>query len=164
MTRRILSVVFCVAMLVSTAVCAKSPRSEKSPVLTTGQGLEMTRSDLEEMRNNSQDKNSKILDVYMAAVSYSIVDSVMFVSDAQKMEAETVNNKWFLKNRQAYENQFSAFVSGGDDETMITFLYFSAKESKLLRKLQHLLKRNGRSNRFEVKSTGAEFKFSPVVE
>lgn len=144
-------------------LCARSPRS-KSAVLETGQGLEMSRSDLEKIRNNSQDRKSRTANLFLAAVSYSIVDSVMFVSDIQMMENETVNNHWFMKNRQAYENQFSSYVSDGDDETMITFLYFADRKKVIERKVRHLLKKNSKSNRFGVIQTVAgEFSFTQIV-
>lgn len=133
-------------------------------MLEAGQGLKMDRKDLDKMRNDNQDKKSKTVDVYLAAVSYSIVDSVMFVSDIQKMDDETVNNRWFLINRQAYENQFSAFVSDGKDETMLSFLYFSSKSADVEKKVRHLLKRNSKTNEFEVKKIGGEFSFTPVLK
>ncbi len=155
---------FLVVLLLSVGIVAQAQNRSKSAVLETGQGLEMDRGDLEKMRNNNQDKKSRVVDVYLMAVSYSIVDSVMFVSDIRKMDNETVNNHYFLINRQAYENQFSAFVSDGNDETMITFLYFSEKEEDLFKKESRLLKRNAKTNKFEVKKTGAEFAFTSITE
>ncbi len=155
---------FLSVLMLSVGVVAQAQNLSKSAVLEAGQGLEMNRGDLEKMRNNSQDKKSKVVDVYLMAVSYSIVDSVMFISDIRKMDNETVNNHLFLINRQAYENQFSSFVSDGNDETMITFLYFSEKEKDILKRRSHLLKRNARTNKFEVKKIGTEFSFTSISE
>ncbi len=152
------------ACMISAGASAQSRDRNQSPVLGIGQGLEMNRSDLAKMRNNKQEKNSEQTDVYMFAVAFSLIDSVMYTSDIQKMEAETLNNHWFLKNREGYENQFSAFVTGGDDETTVTFLYFSEEEKRAVRKLATLVKRNSKTNRFPIIGTGEEFRFTPIVE
>lgn len=162
MSRRFLRFAALLLLLLPACASARQSGGAKSPVLEAGQGLKMNRGDLEEMRNNSQDKKSRKADIYVVAVSYSIVDSVMYVSDVRKMEDETVNNRLFLIHRQAYENQFSAFVSGGNDETMMTYLHFSEREKEPARYLKHLLKRNSKTNKFEVKRVGEEFSFTRI--
>ena len=41
----------------------------KDPTLNRGEGLEMTRSDLDKMRNQSQDKNSRQVDIRKKNIS-----------------------------------------------------------------------------------------------
>ena len=52
-------------LLISLSVSAQRSGSTKDPTLNRGEGLEMTRSDLDKMRNQNQDKNSKKVDIYM---------------------------------------------------------------------------------------------------
>lgn len=103
------------------------------------------------------------MDVFIFGVSFSLVDSVMFVSDIQKLQSESVNNRWFMKNRQGYENQFSSFVTDGNDETMVTFVCFSDKEKKTVRKLDRILKKNAKGNGFPV-TKASDFRFVPIEQ
>ena len=74
----------------------------------------MSRKDLAKMRNQKQDKNSRQVDVYMFATSFSILDSILYVSDIQLVNDVTVNNKWFIKERLVFEKQFADFVTQVD--------------------------------------------------
>jgi len=156
-------IAFLLSVLMPAAVLAQAPDRTQSPVLGVGQGLQMSRGNLEKMRNNKQDVAHQQLDVFIFGISFSLVDSVMFVSDVQELKSESVNNRWFLKNRQGYENQFSSFVTDGNDETMVTFVYFSNKEKRVVRKLDAILRKNARNNAFPV-SKASGFKFIPIEQ
>ena len=120
----------------------------------------MSRSDLDKMRTQKQDKNSRQVDVYMFATSFSLLDSVLFVSDIQLVKDVTVNNKWFVKERLVYEKQFADFVVGTDEnESFMTSLLFSEKEKKLIKKRERLIKRNKRKNGFKLYQI-SDFRFS----
>jgi len=160
--RKSILLLFLAAVLPS-AVLAQVPDRTQSPVLGAGDGLRMSRSSLERMKNNKQDFAQQQLDVFIFGVSFSLVDSVMFVSDIQKLQSESVNNRWFMKNRQGYENQFSSFVTDGNDETMVTFVCFSDKEKKTVRKLDRILKKNAKGNGFPV-TKASDFRFVPIEQ
>lgn len=120
----------------------------------------MNRRDLDKMRNQNQDKNSRQVDVYMYAASFSLLDSALFISDIQLVKDVTVNNKWFVKDRLVYEKQFSDFVVGSDvNDSYLTSLLFSEKKKVLIRKRARLIKRNKRTNGFKVYEV-PNFKFS----
>ena len=108
----------------------------------------MTRSDLDKMRNQNQNKNARQVDVYMFAASFSILDSVLYVSDIQKVNDVVVNNRWFIKQRSEYESQFTAHIGAGDEESLLTSLYYSEKLKKITKRRSALIKRNARKNRF----------------
>ena len=89
----------------------------------------MKRSDLDKMRNQKQDKNSRQIDAYMFAASFSLLDSVLYVSDVELVNDVTVNNKWFVKDRLVFEKQFEDFAVGPEgNESYMTTLLFSEKE------------------------------------
>lgn len=111
------------------------------------------------MRNQNQEKNSRQVDVYMYVASFSLLDSALFVSDIQFVRDVTVNNKWFVKDRLAFEKQFSDYVVGSDEnESYMSSLVFSDKEKKLIRKRGKLIRRNRKKNGFRLYEV-TDFKF-----
>lgn len=137
----------------------RSGRSQ-DPTLNKGEGLEMSRKDLDKMRNQNQDKKSRQVDAYMFAVSFSLLDSVIYLSDVQLVKDVTVNNKWFVKERLFFEKQFSDYVSNADgNESYLTSLLFSEKEKKMIKKRERLKKRNKRKNGFYLLEV-SDFKFT----
>ena len=152
---------FLVALLlvVSPVLAQRSGNTTQSPTLDKGEGLEKTRSDLDKIRNQSQDKNSRQVDIYMFAASFSLLDSVLYVSDIQKVDKVIVNNKWFVKERSAFEAQFTEYVSSHTNGSQITSIYFSEKQKRVERNKARLLKRNGKKNRFYLVEE-KDFRFS----
>lgn len=135
-------------LLLSLSLAAQRSGRTKDPTLNKGEGLEMTRSDLDKMRNQNQNKNARQVDVYMFAASFSILDSVLYVSDIQKVNDVVVNNRWFIKQRSEYESQFTTHIGAGDEESLLTSLYYSEKLKKITKRRSVLIKRNARKNRF----------------
>ena len=135
-------------LLLSLSLAAQRSGRTKDPTLNKGEGLEMTRSDLDKMRNQNQNKNARQVDVYMFAASFSILDSVLYVSDIQKVNDVVVNNRWFIKQRSEYESQFTTHIGAGDEESLLTSLYYSEKLKKITKRRSALIKRNARKNRF----------------
>ena len=114
------------------------------------------------MRTQSQNKNSRQVDVYMFATSFSLLDSVLFISDIQKLDDVTVNNKWFLKERAGFEEQFNEHVGADVDESLMSSVYFSEKEKKMVKRRAKLIKRNAKKNRFALIQV-TDFKFTNIV-
>lgn len=141
------------ALLPSLAASAQHSDRLSSPTLNVGEGLTTDKSELLSKRNNKQNKNSRVLDIYMFAASYSLVDSLLFISDVQKVENVTLNNKWFLVDRAKYEAQYSDFIGSEFNETMISVVYFAKKEKPMARRKEHILKRNEKKVHFEVDLT-----------
>lgn len=137
-------------LLVSLSLSAQRSGRTNDPTLNKGQGLEMTRSDLDKMRNQNQDKNSRQVDIYMFAASFSLLDSVLYISEIQKVDNVTVNNKWFVKKRADYEAQFTDHISIGEDDSLLTSLYYSEKSKKITKRRSNLIKRNAKKNRFLI--------------
>jgi len=123
----------------------------------------MTRKDLDKMRNQNQDKNARQVDLYIFAASFSLLDSVIYISDIRKVDDVTVNNKWFIKNRADFETQFTDYIKEGTDESLLTSIYFSEKEKTLIKRRARLIKRNEKKNRFKlIQISGFNFTNQPV--
>jgi hypothetical protein len=150
--RAVLKPILMVAfILIALPVSAQRSGRTQDPTLNKGEGLEMNRKDLDKMRNQKQDKNARQVNVYMFAACFSLLDSVMYVSDIQLVNDVTVNNKWFVKERLAFEKQFTDFVAGTDEgaESYMTSLQFSEKEKKLQKNKSRLIKRSQKKNGFK---------------
>ena len=146
-------------LLFSLSLSAQRSGRSQDPTLKKGEALEMNRKDLAKMRNQNQEKNSRQVDVYMYVASFSLLDSALFVSDIQFVRDVTVNNKWFVKDRLAFEKQFSDYVVGSDEnESYMSSLVFSDKEKKLIRKRGKLIRRNRKKNGFRLYEV-TDFKF-----
>lgn len=153
--RAVLNIVLAVAMMLfSLSASAQRSGRTKDPTLNRGDGLEMSRSDLSKMRNQKQDKNSRETNLYMFASSFSMLDSVIYVSDVNKVDSVIVNNRWFLKNRVNFEQQFMERVSQESvydlEEVMMPVIYYGEKEKKVLKQRDKLIKRNGKTNRYSL--------------
>lgn len=153
----VLTVAFLILVL---PVSAQRSGRAQDPTLNKGEGLEMSRKDLDKMRNQNQNKNARQVDVYMFATSFSVLDSVMFVSDVHLVNDVTVNNKWFVKDRLAYEKQFTDYVIGkGGDESYMSSLLFAEKQEKMIKKRNSLIKRNKKKLGFELVQV-SDFQFT----
>jgi len=147
-------------ILFALPISAQRSGRTQDPTLNKGEGLEMSRKDLDKMRNQNQDKNSRQVDVYMFATSFSLLDSVIFVSDIHMVNDVTVNNKWFIKDRMAYEKQFSEYViAAGGDESYMSSLLFSEKQKKLVKQRERLIKRNKKKIGLKIVQV-SDFQFS----
>ena len=147
-------------ILFALPVSAQRSSRTQDPTLNKGEGLEMSRKDLDKMRNQNQDKNSRQVDVYMFATSFSLLDSVFFVSDIHLVNDVTVNNKWFVKDRMVYEKQFSEYVvAAGGDESYMSSLLFSENQKKLAKQRERLIKRNKKKIGFKLVQV-SDFQFS----
>ena len=156
-------VLVAVMLLSALSVSAQRSGRTKDPTLNRGEGLEMSRSDLDKMRNQNQDKNSRIVDIYIFGASFSLLDSVLYVSYPQKMENVTVNNKRFLKGRADLEKQYADYLSNGAESSQMSTIYFSEKLEKLEKSRARLIKRNSRKNRFALGQM-PEFQFTAIPE
>ena len=151
-------------LIMSLSVSAQRSGRVSDPTLNKGEGLEKTRADLSKMRTQSQNKNARQVDVYMFAASFSLLDSVLYISGIQKVNNVTVNNKWFVKERPAFESQFTDHIGGDINESLLSSIYYSEKFKKMQKRRNKLIKRNDRKNRFALIQVG-DFKFSnPVPE
>ncbi|MBO7588050.1 MAG: hypothetical protein J6T18_01320 [Bacteroidaceae bacterium] len=146
-------------LTVSGAGFAQTPDRTKSPVLQPGEGLTKSKKDVEAMRNDKQEKRVREADVYVCALSFSPVDSVMFLSNIQKMENAVVRNRWFLEDRAVLEKKFEDYVRERAGNFQLSSIFFSEKEKKVLKQRERIIRKNNKKKRFKVQYTGADFRF-----
>ncbi|HOD69302.1 MAG: hypothetical protein ACOX32_00790 [Bacteroidaceae bacterium] len=139
---------------------AQVPDRTRNPVLQPGEGLVTSKTDIESMRVNKQDKRAKTVDVYMFALSFSPVDSVMYISDIEKIEQAVVRNKWFLEDRKLFEESFQDYVRARAGDLQLSSLYFYEKENKVLKKREQIIRKNSKKKRFNINYTGSDFRFA----
>lgn len=166
--KSVFKTLFVVTLLVlSLPVTAQRSGATKDPSLNRGDGLAMSRSDLNKMRNQNQDKNIRQTDLYMFASAFSMLDSVIYVSDIHKVDGVTVNNKWFLKNRVDFERQFMERVSEESvydlEEIMLPVIYYSEKEKNVVKQREKLIKRNAKTNKYSLNYIQG-FRFTNPIE
>ena len=156
-------IVLAMSLFLALPLSAQRSGRTNDPTLNKGEGLEMTRKDLDKMRNQNQDKNARQVDLYIFAASFSLLDSVIYISDIRKVDDVTVNNKWFIKNRADFKTQFTDYIKEGTDESLLTSIYFSEKEKTLIKRRARLIKRNEKKNRFKlIQISGFNFTNQPV--
>ena len=138
---------------------AQTTNRSQNPILQPGEGLTMSKKDVESIRNDGQDKKAKTTDVYVCAISFSPVDSTMYISNIQKIEQVVVKNKWFIDNRQALEQEFDDYVKDKAGDLQYSSLFFSEKEKRVLKQRERIIRKNNKKKRFNMRYTGADFKF-----
>jgi hypothetical protein len=99
----------------------------------------------------------------MFGASFSLLDSVLYISEISEVDDVTVNNKWFIKDRSSFESQFTDRVKTDNDDSMLTSVYFSEKEKKVAKRRSRLVKRNAKKNKFLLIKV-SDFTFSRPSE
>ena len=129
---------------------SEKEQKQKSPIVEKGGALTRKRADVESMRNDSQYKNAEVKDVYMFALTFSHLDSVVYVTKIQLMENETVYNGYFLENRDKYESILLDYMYGMGESNRLAVVYFNDKEKNIVKKKQKVLKRIKKRHSYSV--------------
>lgn len=106
----------------------------------------------------SKDKNK--YGVYMAGVSASFTDSLVYFTDIQFLDSAQVDGKGFLVGRSQYSVQLKDYLEtkeGGKNRTC--FMFFKLKKNKLQKELQKLKEKYNKGKNMVLKDVNPEFKF-----
>lgn len=106
----------------------------------------------------SKDKNK--YGVYMAGVSASFTDSLVYFTDIQFLDSAQVDGKGFLVGRSQYSVQLKDYLEtkeGGKNRTC--FMFFNVKKNKLQKELQKLKEKYNKGKNMVLKDVTPEFKF-----
>lgn len=106
----------------------------------------------------SKDKNK--YGVYMAGVSASFTDSLVYFTDIQFLDSAQVDGKGFLVGRSQYSVQLKDYLEtkeGGKNRTC--FMFFNLKKNKLQKELQKLKEKYNKGKNMVLKDINPEFKF-----
>lgn len=106
----------------------------------------------------SKDKNK--YGVYMAGVSASFTDSLVYFTDVQYLDSAVVDNKGFLVGRSQYSVQLKDYLEAKEGvKNRTCFMFFNVKKNKLQKELLKLKEKYGKGNTLVLKSVNPEFKF-----
>ncbi len=113
----------------------------------------------------SKTKAAKVenLDVYMFGAAYSMIDSVLVISDIQRMEQVRVSNKWFLTDRKDFESQFDDYVSQQYGTSALAFVTFSPKEKPVLKQRERLIRKARKKSGYTLSYPGSAFHFTEAL-
>ena len=106
----------------------------------------------------SKDKNK--YGVYMAGVSASFTDSLVYFTDIQYLDSAMVDGKGFLVGRSQYSVQLKDYLEtkqGGKNRTC--FMFYNMKKSKLQKEILKLKEKYKKGNSLVFKDVNPEFKF-----
>ena len=113
----------------------------------------------------SANGKGKVKGMYIAGVSASFADSLIYFTDVQFVDSVSLNKEKLLPLREKYSDQMDNYlekVKGQPNRTC--FIYFNEKKAKLEKvviKLKEDYKEGGKSI---LRELGSEFKFSKPVE
>lgn len=106
----------------------------------------------------TKDKNK--YGVYMAGVSASFTDSLVYITDIQFVDSAVVDGKGFLVGRSQYSMQLKDYLEteeGGKNRTC--FMFFNLKKNKLQKELVKLKEKYSKGNNMVLKAVNPDFKF-----
>ena len=103
------------------------------------------------------------LDVYMFGAAYSMIDSVLVISDIQKMEQVRVSNNWFLTDRKDFEAQFDDYVTQQYGTSVLAFVTFSPKEKTVLKQREKLIRKARKKSQYTLSYPGSAFHFKEAL-
>ena len=98
--------------------------------------------------------------VYMAGVSASFTDSLIYFTDIQYLDSAMIDGKGFLVGRSQYSVQLKDYLEtkeGGKNRTC--FMFFNVKKNKLEKEISKLREKYKKGNNMVIKSVNPEFKF-----
>lgn len=107
-----------------------------------------------------QPKDKNKYGVYLAGVSASFADSLVFFTDIQYLDSAAVDDKGFLVSRSSYSFQLKDYLEQKQGEKNRTcFMFFNRKKGKLEKEIQKLKEKYTKGKTLVIRSVGADFKF-----
>lgn len=103
--------------------------------------------------------------VYIAGVSASFTDSLIYFTDIQYIDSVVIGKDGLLPNRSEYSGQLDVYLEqkmGVPNRTC--FIYFNEKKAKLEKTLKEMKGKYQKDGKSILRETGADFKFSKPVE
>ena len=109
-----------------------------------------------------KDKNK--YGVYMAGVSASFKDSLVYFTDIQFVDSASVNGTGFLVERQQYSEQLNDFIEGTTgSQHRTSFILFNTTKKKLIKEVVKLREKYEKNSGILVKNTDSSFKFKKAT-
>ena len=110
-------------------------------------------------RDKKNDKNEKVLPVYIWGASISFSDTIAYFTEIQELDSVVLVND-LLPHRQYYAYQLKDYMNFEEDMPgRISVIYFETKRHKLEQKEAKIRKRLIEKDNMTVRYLGDRFKF-----
>ena len=107
-----------------------------------------------------QPKNKTKYGVYVAGVSASFTDSLVYMTDIQYVDSASLDKNGFWVGRALYSLQLKDYLEMQKGERNRTcFVFFSSKKKSLQKELSKLKQKYEKGKTLVVLSVGPDFKF-----
>ena len=103
--------------------------------------------------------------MYMAGVSASFTDSLIYFTDIQYVDSVILNKDKLLPMRQQYSDQLENYLEnnlGLQDRTC--FIYFDYKKEKVEKVIKKMKSKYMKDGKALLKDVGSDFKFTKAEE
>ena len=103
--------------------------------------------------------------MYMAGVSASFTDSLIYITDIQYLDSVILGKDKLLPLRQEYSDQLENYLEnklGLKDRTC--FIYFDTKKAKLEKTMKKMKDKYKKDGKAILKEIGSDFQFTKATE
>lgn len=109
---------------------------------------------------SKQPKDKNKYGVYLAGVSASFADSLVFFTDIQFVDSAAVDEKDMLVGRASYSYQLKDYLEQKQGEQNRTcFMFFNRKKAKLEKEMKKLKEKYQKGGTLVVRDVDSSFKF-----
>ena len=115
---------------------------------------------------SKQPKDKKKYGVYLAGVSASFTDSLVYFTDVQFLDSAAVDDKDMLVGRALYSIQLKDYLElNQNGKNRTCFMFFSRKKNNVQKELKKLKEKYTKGGSLFLQEVNPEFKFEkPDVE
>lgn len=109
---------------------------------------------------SKQPKDKNKYGVYLAGVSASFADSLVFFTDIQFVDSAAVDEKDMLVGRASYSYQLKDYLEQKQGEQNRTcFMFFNRKKTKLEKEMKKLKEKYQKGGTLVIRDVDSSFKF-----
>lgn len=109
---------------------------------------------------SKQPKDKNKYGVYLAGVSASFTDSLVYFTDVQYLDSAAVDDKGMLVGRALYSIQLKDYLEQKQNRKNRTcFMFFSRKKKNVQKELKKLKEKYTKGGSLFLQDVNAEFKF-----
>ena len=103
--------------------------------------------------------------MYMAGVSASFTDSLIYFTDVQIVDSVVLDKNKLLPLRELYSEQLEDYLENNlGMKNRTCFIYFDVKKAKVEKEIKKMKEKYLKDGKAVLKEVGTEFKFTKVVE
>lgn len=107
-----------------------------------------------------QPKDKKKYGVYLAGVSASFTDSLVYFTDVQYVDSASLGEKGLLEGRAQYSIQLKEYLEEKENgKNRTCFIYFNKNRKNLGKEMRKLRQRYQKGNTLVIREVNPDFKF-----